>query len=60
MALTAVDLAPGGELTAEVLPSARPGELDVLYITDKVGSVAVTPDTFEGSKAFRCVADPIN
>ena len=60
MALTAVDLAPGGELTAEVLPSARPGELDVLFITDEVGSVAVTPNRFEGSKAFRCVADPIN
>lgn len=60
MAFAAVDPAPGGELTSEVLPSSRPGELDVLYITDKVGSVAVTADSFDGSKAFRCVADPIN
>jgi hypothetical protein len=60
-ALTAVELAPGGELTSEVSPSATdPGRLDVLYVTDKVGSVAVTQDKFEGAKAFRCVADPLN
>jgi hypothetical protein len=60
-ALTAVDLAPGGELTSDVYPSATdPGRLDVLYVTDKVGSVALTPDTGAGGKAFRCVADPLN
>ena len=37
-----------------------PGSLDVLYITDDVGSVALTPDTAVGAKSFRCVADPVN
>jgi hypothetical protein len=60
-ALTAVQLAAGGELTSEVYPSsATPGALNVLYVTDQVGSVALTPDTDAGAKAFRCVADPLN
>jgi hypothetical protein len=60
-ALTAVPLAPGGELTSNVYPaSSTPGELDVLYVTDQVGSVAVTPDTGAGAKAYRCVTDPVN
>src|SRR5215216_3830775 len=50
-ALTAVDLAAGGELTSDVYPSATdPGRLDVLYVTDEVGSVALTPNTAAGSK----------
>jgi hypothetical protein len=60
-ALSAVQLAAGGELTSEVYPSsATPGQLDVLYVTDQVGSVAITPNTGAGGKAFRCVADPLN
>jgi hypothetical protein len=60
-ALTAFDPAPGGELTSHVYPSAStPGQLDVLYVTDKGGSVALTPNTFAGRKAYRCVADPLN
>ena len=60
-ALTAVPLAPGGELTSNVYPSGSdPGRLNVLFITDQVGSVALTPDTAAGAKAFRCVADPLN
>ena len=56
-----IRLAAGGELTRNVYPSgADPGRLDVLYITDNVGSVALTPDTAAGAKAFRCVADPRN
>jgi hypothetical protein len=56
-----IALAPGGELTRNVYPSAsKPGSVDVLYITDDVGSVALAPDTAAGAKAFRCVADPIN
>jgi hypothetical protein len=56
-----ITLAPGGELTRNVYPSAtQPGRVDVLYITDDVGSVALTPDTAAGAKAFRCVTDPIN
>lgn len=59
--LAAVELAPGGELTSDVLASAsEPGRLEVLYVTDKVGAVAVTPDTTAGAKAYRCVADPLN
>jgi hypothetical protein len=60
-ALSAVQLAPGGELTSEVYPSGTtPGSLDVVYVTDQVGSVAITPNTGAGGKAFRCVADPLN
>jgi hypothetical protein len=60
-ALTGVQLAAGGELTSDVSPSsASPGRLDVVYVTDQVGNVAVTPDTGAGAKAFRCVTDPLN
>ena len=59
-ALTATDVAPGGELTSHVYPSGEPGRLNALYVTDEIGSAALTPDTFAGSKAFRCVADPLN
>jgi hypothetical protein len=60
-ALGAVQLAPGGELTSNVYPSSTdPGRLDVLYVTDQVGSVGLAPDTFAGAKAFRCVTDPLN
>jgi hypothetical protein len=60
-ALTAVQLAAGGELTSNVYPSSTdPGRLNVVYITDQVGGVALTPDTAAGAKAFRCVTDPLN
>jgi hypothetical protein len=60
-ALTAVDLAPGGELTSEVYPSSTdPGRLNVVFVIDEVGGVALTPDTGAGGKPFRCVADPLN
>jgi hypothetical protein len=60
-ALSAVQLAPGGELTSNVYPSgSAPGELDVLYVTDQVGDAALTPNTGAGAKAFRCVTDPLN
>jgi hypothetical protein len=60
-ALTAFEPAPGGELTSHVYPStATLGELDVLYVKDKFGSVGVTPNTGAGSKAYRCVTDPLN
>ena len=60
-ALTAVQLAPGGELTSDVYPSgSTAGQLDVLYVTDQAGSVAITSNTGAGGKAFRCVADPLN
>lgn len=60
-ALSAVPLAPGGELTSEVFASGSdPGELNVLYIATRGGSVGITADTFTGGKAFRCVATPLN
>ena len=60
-ALTAVQLAAGGELTSDVFPSgSTPGALDVLYITNQAGSVALTSNTGAGGKPFRCVADPLN
>jgi hypothetical protein len=56
-----ITLAPGGELTRNVYPSRSvSGEVDVLYVTDNVGSVALTSNTAAGAKAFRCVADPLN
>jgi hypothetical protein len=56
-----IALAPGGELTRNVYPSASdPGRLDVLYVTTATGGAAITPDTAAGAKAFRCVADPRN
>jgi hypothetical protein len=59
-ALTAVPLAPGGELTSNVYPSTTPGAVDVMHITNQVGSVALTPNTAAGGKAYRCVTDPLN
>jgi hypothetical protein len=60
-ALTAVQLTPGGELTSNVYPSASdPGRLDVLFISDQVGSVGPTPDTAAGAKAYRCATVPLN
>jgi len=61
VALGAVPLAPGGELTSNVYPAAAdPGRLDVWFVVDQVGSSAVTPNTGAGGKAYRCVADPLN
>jgi hypothetical protein len=54
-----VTLAAGGDLTRNVYPNAS-GRVDVLYVTDDVGNVAVAPDTAAGAKAFRCVTDPLN
>jgi hypothetical protein len=60
LATSQVQLAPGGELTGEVYPSSTPGKLDVLYVTDESGSVAITPEGSDGAKGYRCVADPMN
>ena len=59
--LSGPPLAPGGELTSHVYPSTtRPGDVDVLYVTDQIGRVALTPDIAAGAKEYRCVADPLN
>jgi hypothetical protein len=55
-----IALAAGGELTRNVYPSASPGQVDVLVMTNDVGNVTVAPNTAAGSKSFRCVADPLN
>jgi hypothetical protein len=55
-----INLAPGGELTREVYPSPIAGQVDVLYVTDAVGSVKLTSDNVAGAKRFRCVTDPLN
>jgi hypothetical protein len=56
-----IALAPEGELTHNVYPSAKDGErLNVLYVNSPGGGVGLTPDTFAGAKPFRCVADPRN
>lgn len=63
MALTHEEIAPaaGGELTSQVYPSASTaGEVEALYVTNKVANVALTPDTPAGAKAYRCAADPLN
>jgi hypothetical protein len=54
-----VTLAAGGELTRNVYPNAA-GRVDVLYVTDDVGNIGITPNTAAGAKAFRCVTDPLN
>lgn len=54
-----LQLAEGGELTSNAWFDP-PGEpLKVIYINGPAGSAAVTTDTFEGRKAFRCVTDPV-
>jgi hypothetical protein len=54
-----IALAPGGELTRNVYPASG-GQVDALVVTSPGGSVALTPNTAAGAKAFRCVADPLN
>jgi hypothetical protein len=54
-------LATGGELVADVYPGSSPSAgLRALVVVDQTGSVDTVPDTFAGSRAFRCVANPTN
>jgi hypothetical protein len=56
-----IALATEGELTRNVYPSTKdPGGVDVLYIIDPVGRVALTSNTVDGARPFRCVTDPLN
>ena len=58
-ALGGVQLAPGGEFTAEVYPSsARPGDVDSLVVNTQGGGVEVVASSV--ARAFRCVTDPRN
>mgnify|MGYP001551657008 CR=1 FL=1 len=56
-----VTLAPGGELTSQIYPSAsKPGQVEDLYVTTPTANVALTPDNAEFPISFRCVTDPRN
>ena len=58
-ALSGVELAAGGELTAEVYPSSMtPGQVDVLVVNTQVGGVELAANN--AARAFRCVTDPTN
>jgi len=60
-ALASFPMAPGGELTSDIVPSgSKATGVDALYILGPAGAVGLTPDTFAGAKAFRCVTDPLN
>jgi hypothetical protein len=60
-AFSGVPVSPGGELTSETIPStSKPNGVDAIFMTDSAGAVGVVPDTFAGSKAYRCVTDPLN
>lgn len=61
LASNEIQLSPGGELTGEVYPSATPGKVDVLFVSEENGSVGIVPDEGgPGAKSYRCVADPMN
>jgi hypothetical protein len=55
-----IALAPNGELTRNVYPAAQTGRVDVLAIVEPGGDVVLVPETADGARAFRCVADPLN
>lgn len=56
-----IQLAPGGELTQQVYPSASlPGQVEALYVTSSTGNVALTPDNAADPKSYRCAVDPRN
>jgi hypothetical protein len=50
-----IELAPGGELTANVYPGANANTLNVLAVTSLSG-YEIGPDTAAFPRAFRCVA----
>ena len=61
LSYTQVEVASGGELTANVYPAPDPSDpLTVLVVTGETGGVTTTTDTFAGAKPFRCVVDPLN
>ena len=58
-ALSGVQLAPGGEFTADVYATpARPGDFDALVVNTQGGGVEAVASNV--AKAFRCVTDPRN
>ncbi len=60
-AVNGFQLAAGGELTSNTTYLASsPDGVGTLVVVDRGGTVGVTPDTFAGAKAYRCVTDPLN
>ena len=55
-----VPFGAGGELAAEVYPPAGGDVPNALLVVNQSGRVGLTPDTFAGRRAFRCVAYPTN
>jgi hypothetical protein len=56
-----IAMAPGGELTSQVYPSATaPGQVEALVVTTPTGGVALTPDNSADPHPYRCVVDPRN
>jgi hypothetical protein len=54
-------LPAGGELVGDVLPGTTASEpVRALVIVNQSGGAETVPDTFAGSRAFRCVANPTN
>ncbi len=53
-----VSLAPGGELTSDIVSSD--GAVNAAVVLDRVGTVGTTPDTAAGARAYRCTYTPIN
>jgi hypothetical protein len=51
-------LAPEGELSSNVVPTGA-DSLDVIVMAPN-GTTSSVPDTGQGARPFRCVADPIN
>jgi hypothetical protein len=51
-------LAPEGELTNNIYPTG-PNQRDVLIMAPN-GTTSTAPDSADGARPFRCVADPIN
>jgi hypothetical protein len=50
----------GGELAAEAYPPPSGDVPNALVVINEYGRVGITPDTFAGRRAFRCVAYPLN
>lgn len=58
LAASDVSLAPGGELTGDIIASG--GRVRALVVTGEFGGTTTVPDTYEGRRAFRCATDPLN
>ena len=58
LAIQGVSLAPGGELTSDVVSSD--GTIVATVVLNNLGAVGMAPDTFDGRRGYRCAYTPIN